>query len=120
MNKYTFIAILILTSNIVMAGEWHAVGDVKININIKSIEERLWHYLGKTSSVKFKPRKMYTYQYTSKNKNRIYINALCNTWNRKNLNKELLLVRDGGSCYFKIYYNLNNKQFSELYVNGDA
>lgn len=118
MKKHTFIAILILVPNIVFAGEWYAIGDVKINE--KTIENKLWRYLYKKSPVKFKPRQMYSYQYMKENSNSIYINAFCNIWNRKKLNKELQIVEDGGSCYFGINYNLKTGQFYKLNINGEA
>ena len=63
---------------------------------------------------------MYTYQYVITNNDDIFINAFCNTLNRENLNRELLVVEDGGSCYFQINYNLKTGIFSKLSVNGEA
>ena len=108
-----------LISNAPMAGEWYAVKSKKINIIEKTIENKLWEYINSTSQVKFNPRKTYNYQYTNEGTN-IYINAFCETWGRKNLNKELLIVRDGGSCYFQIHYNYKTEMFSKLNVNGEA
>ena len=118
MNKFTCIAILILLPNINYAGEWYAIGDVKINE--KTTEENLWGYLNKKSTKKLKARETYSYQYTAKNNNNIYINAFCNKWSRENLNKELLVIKDGGSCYFQINYNQKTGQFTELRINGEA
>jgi len=118
MKKHTYIVILILLPNIIFAGQWYAIGDVKVIE--KSIEEKLWGYLNKTTQVKLKPREMYSYQYIAKNNNSIYINACCKKWSRNNHKKELLEVRDSGSCYFQLNYNMKTKQFSQLNINGEA
>ena len=72
------------------------------------------------SNRKFEPKEKYTFQYKATSSEEIYINALCDTFERKDLHKELVMVFDGGSCFFQINYNLKTGKFYELQVNGEA
>jgi hypothetical protein len=51
----------------------------------------------------------------------VWINCLCdiNSWNQ-DWKKELLIVKDGGNCYFNLIINLSKQKYSELSVNGEA
>lgn len=118
MAKLIYTAILILLPNIVVAGEWYAIGSV--NINEHEIEDELWDHLNGNLPVELKAREAYSYQYLDKGDNVIYINAFCDTWGRENLKTDLLLVEDGGSCYFQISYSRITKTFSGLSINGEA
>jgi hypothetical protein len=66
----------------------------------------------------------YGRQYLGVTKNRrklIHLNAFCRPdrfaprWE-----KELIIVRDGGSCYFQIYFDPAKKEFLDLLYNGNA
>ena len=54
-----------------------------------------------------------------KGEKEVWVNCFCNTWN-KNWQKEILLVHDGGNCYFNFKINLVTKNFYDLVVNGEA
>ena len=50
----------------------------------------------------------------------IWMNFFCKNSNIKNQENEILLVLDGGNCYFNLKINLTTKQYSNLEVNGYA
>jgi hypothetical protein len=50
----------------------------------------------------------------------VWVNCFCYTWNNDNWKKEILLVHDGGNCYFNFKLNLATKICYDLTVNGEA
>ncbi len=48
----------------------------------------------------------------------VWINCFCGT--SKNWEKEIIVVYDGGNCYFNLKINLTRNQYYDLEVNGDA
>ena len=50
----------------------------------------------------------------------VEIHAFCSIENPNKLNQELIMVLDGGSCYFQLLYNPSSKQFTDLQINGEA
>lgn len=55
----------------------------------------------------------------NKGEKEVWVNYFCDTWNM-NWKKEILLVHDGGNCYFNFKINLATKTFYDLSVNGEA
>lgn len=55
-----------------------------------------------------------------KGEKEVWVNCFCRTWDTNNWKKEILLVHDGGNCYFNFKLNLTTKQFYDLIVNGEA
>ncbi len=55
----------------------------------------------------------------NKGEKEVWVNCFCDTWD-KNWKKEILLVQDGGNCYFNFKINLTTKKYYDLMVNGDA
>jgi hypothetical protein len=49
----------------------------------------------------------------------IWINCFCDK-PPKNWRKKLVMVLDGGNCYFNLKINLTQNNYYELFVNGDA
>ena len=49
----------------------------------------------------------------------VWINCFCGKWN-KNGKKEMLIVNDGGNCYFNLKINLTTKTIYDFMVNGEA
>ena len=47
----------------------------------------------------------------------VFINAFC-TKPPKDALQQFVLVRDGGACYFQVYYDPDHKQFVDLTFNG--
>jgi hypothetical protein len=54
-----------------------------------------------------------------KNEKEVYVNAFCDDFN-KELKKELVVVDDGGNCFFQLYVNLNTNSYRDFSVNGSA
>ena len=55
-----------------------------------------------------------------KGEKEVWINCFCHTWDNNNWKKDILLVHDGGNCYFNFKVNLVTKKFYDLSVNGEA
>ena len=53
-----------------------------------------------------------------KGEKEIWINFICSL--KDNWKTDLIIVMDGGNCYFNIKINLTNKTYSELSINGQA
>ncbi len=121
MKKYLFIFVLFVPG-VLYAGEWVTVdgGVLEIDLAEGKLENELWRYINKVSTRKFEPKDKYTYQYKALNSEEIYINALCNAFEIKDLHKEFVMVFDGGTCFFQINYNHKTGKFYKLQVNGEA
>ena len=67
---------------------------------------------------------LYGRQYIGVTKNRqkvIYLNAFCKPDSfGERCKKEPIIVKDGGSCYFQVYFNPAKKEFIHLNYNGQA
>jgi hypothetical protein len=55
-----------------------------------------------------------------KGEKEVWVNCFCHTWDNNNWKKDILLVHDGGNCYFNFKVNLATKKFYDLGVNGEA
>ncbi len=67
--------------------------------------------------------KSYTFQYQGRGergKKFVFINAFCVNDSRWQLNKQMVLVLDGGTCFFNLKYDPEKNQFFELLINGEA
>jgi hypothetical protein len=64
-------------------------------------------------------KRQYVAVINSKGEKEVWVNCFCNTWN-KNWKTNLIMVHDGGNCYFNLKINLTTGQYYELMVNGDA
>jgi hypothetical protein len=49
----------------------------------------------------------------------VWVNCFCRTWDNR-WKTEIMIVDDGGNCYFNFKINLAAKKFYELGVNGGA
>ena len=54
-----------------------------------------------------------------KGEKEVFINCFCRDWG-KNWKKEIIMVKDGGNCYFNLKINLTTKTQYDLQVNGEA
>jgi hypothetical protein len=57
---------------------------------------------------------------TKKDRKLIYLNAFCDPSRFDQWKKGLILVKDGGSCYFQVYFDPAKKEFIHLHYNGQA
>jgi len=55
----------------------------------------------------------------SEGEKELWVNCFCNHWN-KAWKTEILVVHDGGPCYFNFKINLTRKKIYDLGVNGFA
>jgi hypothetical protein len=65
----------------------------------------------------------YTFQYQAreeKGRKYIFINALCASTDRHTLDKQIIVILDGGSCFFNLKYDPGQKVFFDLIINGEA
>ena len=56
----------------------------------------------------------------NKGEKEIWINLFCGGSGNGHWRSDILIVSDGGNCYFNLKVNLTNKTFSELSINGYA
>lgn len=122
MRKILSLLLVMLLATAAHAGDWIRVkgGEFDVKLDSLAVEHRLWVYIKNESKIVFMPREQYIYQYQAINAEEIYINALCDNPGEKNLDKEFIVVLDGGSCFFQVIYNLKSAGFSRLLVNGEA
>jgi len=65
----------------------------------------------------------YTFQYQGqeeKGRKFIFINALCVQRDKQRLDKEIIVIFDGGNCFFNVRYDPSQKTFFNLFINGEA
>ena len=55
-----------------------------------------------------------------KGEKEVWINFFCDDFGTDNWKTEIVLVEDGGNCYYNIKINLKTKEHSELGINGNA
>ncbi len=55
-----------------------------------------------------------------KGEKEVWVNCFCHNWDNNKWKKEILMVHDGGNCYFNFKLNLASKKFYDLTVNGEA
>jgi hypothetical protein len=55
-----------------------------------------------------------------KGEKEVWVNCFCHTWDNSNWKTNILLVDDGGNCYFNFKINLATRKFYDLGVNGEA
>lgn len=74
----------------------------------------------KHSSINLKKyKKQYIVTLNSKGEKEVWINCFCNDWN-KNWRKELIIIKDGGACYFNLKINISIGYLHYFEVNGDS
>jgi hypothetical protein len=62
------------------------------------------------------------YGLTKTGKQYIFLNAFCDpkSFDKDALRKRMIIVMDGGSCYFQVFFDPIKKEFSDLRYNGVA
>ena len=66
-----------------------------------------------------KYKRQYVATINSKGEKEIWVNLFCDTFN-SNWKNEILVVFDGGNCFFNVKLNLKKKKYFELRINGVA
>jgi hypothetical protein len=65
-------------------------------------------------------KRQYVPVINSDGKKEIWINFFCDDWGSENWQTDILIVDDGGNCYFNLKVNLETRTHSELSINGYA
>jgi len=67
-------------------------------------------------------KRQYIAVINKKGEKEVWINCFCSdSYNpKKDWTKELIMVQDGGNCYFDIKVNLTTKKYYDLIVNGNG
>jgi hypothetical protein len=104
-----------------VAGAWEPAP-----ILVRDLEAELKPVIDKAAEVegrKLRNWEDYVFQYQAqetKGRRYIFVNALCHVYPTRDLSKELVLVRDGGSCYFHAKYDPERRQYYDVVINGEA
>jgi hypothetical protein len=69
---------------------------------------------------KYNYRKQLIAVTNSKGEKEVWVNCFCDTWGSDKWKTEIMMVDDGGSCFFNFKINLATKKFYDLSVNGIA
>ena len=69
---------------------------------------------------KYNYRKQLIVVTNKKGEKEVWVNCFCDTWGNDKWKTEIMMVDDGGNCYFNFKINLTNKKFYDLGVNGVA
>jgi hypothetical protein len=64
-----------------------------------------------------KYKRQYVATINSKGETEVWVNCFCDSWNT-DWKKEILVVFDGGYCFFNLKLNLNRKNYFDLRFNG--
>jgi hypothetical protein len=64
-------------------------------------------------------KKQYFPVINSAGQKEVWVNCFCNDFD-KNWRRDMVIVQDGGNCYFSLIINLVTKKISRFIVNGDA
>ena len=113
--------------------EWIAVGAQAKLPHTAQLELKLWRYVKEENKSKFEPKESYRFQYQFLSDTVVLIHALCYPSPQKQddpnnfrgpttaeLRKSVYQVKDGGTCFFKLKYDLKKASFNSLNVHGDA
>ena len=65
-------------------------------------------------------KRQYVPVINEKGEKEVWVNFFCDDWGTHKWKTEILVVLDGGNCYFNLKINLMKKSYSELSINGYA
>jgi hypothetical protein len=105
----------------VEGGSW-----VPTNETIAKIKEHIEPFVrtqAKLDSRELREWRNYTFQYQGqevRGRKFVFVNSFCVNDDRWQLNKQMVLVLDGGTCFFNVKYDPKKNQFFELFINGEA
>jgi len=105
----------------VAGGKWDP--SPKVLADVKAQIEPYVRRQAKAQAIELRNWQDYTFQYQGQEEDGrkfIFINALCAQRDRQRLDKEIIIIFDGGSCYFGVKYDPLQKVFFGLFINGEA
>jgi hypothetical protein len=124
-----FILCLALFANVKAAETWVKVSGGKwapspeILTDVRSQIESYVRGHAKAQGRELKRWQDYTFQYQAreeKGRKYIFVNALCGSTDRHTLDKQIIVILDGGSCFFNLKYDPLRKTFFDLFINTEA
>ena len=77
----------------------------------------------KRQSRKLRPWSQYIFQYQAQEdggRRYVLVNAFCRKDPAWQLDKQLVRVLDGGTCYFHAMYDSQRHRYYEVFINGEA
>jgi len=93
----------------------------KINLKIHNEEYPKNKRTETGFELEFKGKKrQYVAVINEKGEKEVWVNFFCDDWESDNWKSDIMMVLDGGNCYFNLKVNLTNKSYSELGINGYA
>ncbi len=127
----TAIVLVLLSVGAIGAGAadvWiHVKGDCGIQEQLlHEMEAKLQSYVESNANRQGRTLRTwseYTFQYQERQeagRKYVFVNALCQRDPNWNLEKETIVVHDGGSCFFRLKYDPNRREFYDLAINGEA
>lgn len=104
------------------------IGESPTKMELASIENKLADYISNHPPAFRKPIKdisKYKIQYMvihDRGRRLVFINGVCKEFwlNVKNGDKELVMVKDGGACFFNLKYDPQRDMFLDYIINGEA
>jgi hypothetical protein len=93
---------------------------------ISRINQQIESFVGaqaKAEGRKLREWAIYTFQYQGQEdggRKFVFVNAFCVSDMAWRLNKRMVMVTDGGSCFFNVKYDPEKNQFFELLVNNEG
>jgi hypothetical protein len=101
-------------------GSWDP--SAKIVIRLKERIESVVGAQAKAEGRKLQEWTSYAFQYQGQERRGrrfVFVNAFCSSGERQ-LSKQMVLVLDGGTCFFNLKYDAEENRFFELLINGEA
>ncbi len=124
-----FALCLVVVTSVNAAESWIKVAGGKWDpspqmlTNLKTQIESYVRSQAKAQNRELRQWKDYTFQYQGqeeKGRKFIFINALCRPNHQQALDKQIIVILDGGSCFFNLKYDPKRKVFFDLFINGEA
>lgn len=105
-------------------GTWHPtkadIDGLETNLSqVSSLQAENW----KSPKIRIEHPEKYFRQYVAiiqSGKRKIYVNAFCEREDLAQWRKHLVIVDDGGTCFWQALYDPATKKFSHLRINGRA
>ena len=91
----------------------------ELEIHNKNFPKDKWKETGFELTLKGKKRQ-YIPVINEKGEKEVWINFFCDDWGNDYWKSDILIVHDGGNCYFNLKVNLTTESYSELSINGYA
>jgi len=105
----------------VRGGDWHPSPEVTLRLQTE-LEPAIAKLAGNKFE-RFRPWHEYKFQFQGRRKDSqqyVFISALCNAYEMRDLTEKFVVVFDGGSCFYEVKYDPKSQRFYDLLVHGEA